>query len=214
MPKAYVIWGCSGHAKVLSSLIEEQGGRIIAFFDNEQIQSILPAIPVYHGPAGFIEWLRMAENPTSINGLVAIGGHRGNARINIQSIFRSAGLKLDPIVHTHASVSSSALMGEGVQVLAQAVVAAECRLGESCIVNHKASIDHECILGKGVHVAPGATICGCVEIGDDVLIGAGAVILPRLKIGHGSVIGAGAVVLEDVAAGSVIVGNPGKPIYI
>lgn len=211
MSKTYVIWGCSGHAKVLVSLIKEQGGRVAAFFDNKEVPSVLPGVPFYHGESGFGQWLKETQNPTSINGLVAIGGHGGRDRIKIQSIFRTAGLRLDSIVHPHASVCSTVTLGEGVQVLAQAVVAAESRLGEACIVNHKASIDHECILGNGVHVAPGATICGCVTIGDDVLIGAGAVVLPRLRIGHGSIIGAGSIVLENVAAGSVIVGNPGKP---
>jgi sugar O-acyltransferase (sialic acid O-acetyltransferase NeuD family) len=211
MSKTYVIWGCSGHAKVLVSLIKEQGGRVAAFFDNREMPSVSPGVPVYHGESGFAEWLKETQNSTSIYGLVAIGGHGGSDRIKIQSLFRVAGLRLDSIVHPHASVCSTVTLGEGVQVLAQAVVAAESRLGEACIVNHKASIDHECVLGNGVHVAPGATICGCVTIGDDVLIGAGAVILPRLRIGHGSIIGAGSVVVKNVAAESVVVGNPGKP---
>jgi UDP-2-acetamido-3-amino-2,3-dideoxy-glucuronate N-acetyltransferase len=41
-------------------------------------------------------------------------------------------------------------------------------------------------------------------------IGAGAVILPGITIGRGAMVGAGAVVTADVAAGSLVVGNPAR----
>ena len=210
MTRSFVIWGCAGHAKVLVSLISSQGGQVVAFFDNRQVSSILPGVPIFFGEAGFNAWVKDRESLSSVTGLVAIGGHRGTDRINIQNLFRAAGLKLSPLIHPTAFVCNTATLGEGCQVLAQAVVAADSKLGDACIVNHKASVDHECILGNGVHLAPGATVCGCVTVGDNVLIGAGAVVLPRLKIGPDSIIGAGAVVTKDVSVRSVIVGNPGK----
>lgn len=213
MSKLFVIWGCAGHAKVLVSLIKSQGGQVVAFFDNGEVSSILSGVPIYVGEMGFNSWIKKSKKLLNVTGLVAIGGHKGTDRINIQNIFRAAGLKLDPLIHPTAFVCNTAILGEGSQVLAQAVVAADSKLGDACIINHKASVDHECILGNGVHLAPGATVCGCVTIGDNVLIGAGSVVLPRLKVGPDSIIGAGAVVTKDIPAGSVIVGNPGKPRY-
>lgn len=49
---------------------------------------------------------------------------------------------------------------------------------------------------------------GPVRIGDSVWIGTGAVILPGVTIGDHAVIGANAVVTKDVAAYSVVGGNP------
>lgn len=211
MSNSFVIWGCAGHAKVLVSLIESQGGQVLAFFDNRDVPSILPGVPVYLGKTGFSQWVKGSKSLFNVNGLVAIGGHRGADRIKIQNIFRVAGLALEPLIHPTAFVCNTAALGEGSQVLAHAVVAADSRLGAACIVNHMASVDHECLIGNGVHLAPGATVCGCVTIGDNVLIGAGSVVLPRIKIGSDSIIGAGAVVTKDVPARSVIVGNPGRP---
>lgn len=210
MSKSFVIWGCAGHAKVLVSLIKSQGGQVVAFFDNSEVSSILSGVPVYVGEIGFNTWAKEAKSLLNVTGLVAIGGHSGADRIKIQNIFRAAGLKLEPLIHPTAFVCNTATLGEGSQVLAQAVVAANSKLGDACIINHKASVDHECILGNGVHLAPGATVCGCVTVGDNVMIGAGSVILPRLKIGPDSIIGAGAVVTKDVLPGSIILGNPGR----
>jgi sugar O-acyltransferase (sialic acid O-acetyltransferase NeuD family) len=213
MSKSFVIWGCSGHAKVLVSLIESKGGQVLAFFDNREVPSIVSGVPVYFGEVGFNKWVKEMKSLLNVTGLVAIGGHRGVDRIKIQNIFRAAQLGLDPLIHPTAFVCNTATLGQGSQVLAQAVVAADSKLGAACIINHKASVDHECILGDGVHLAPGATVCGCVTVGNNVMIGAGSVVLPRLRIGPDSIIGAGSVVTRDVPARSVIVGNPGRPRY-
>ena len=210
MRKYFIIWGCSGHAKVLASAIRSQSGQVLAFFDNKEVPSILTGVPVYFGESGFNTWAKEEKNLLNVTGLVGIGGNKGADRMDIQNIFRTAGLKLDPLIHPTAFVCNTAILGYGTQVLAQALVAADSRLGDVCIVNHKASVDHECILGNGVHLAPGATVCGCVTIGNNVMIGAGSVVLPRLKIGSDALIGAGAVVTKDVPAGSIVVGNPGR----
>ncbi len=49
-----------------------------------------------------------------------------------------------------------------------------------------------------------------VVIGDDVSVGIGAIILKGVRIGAGARVGPGAVVTSDVAAGSVVAGNPAR----
>jgi maltose O-acetyltransferase len=51
-----------------------------------------------------------------------------------------------------------------------------------------------------------------IEIGDDVWLGGGAIVLPGVTIGDGAVVGAGSVVTRDVAAESVVAGNPARPL--
>ena len=51
-----------------------------------------------------------------------------------------------------------------------------------------------------------------IKIGDDVWVGGGAIILPGVIVGNGSTIGAGSVVTKDVAAYTVVAGNPARVI--
>jgi hypothetical protein len=51
-----------------------------------------------------------------------------------------------------------------------------------------------------------------VTIGHDVWIGHGAIVLPGRSIGTGAVVAAGAVVTKDVAAWTIVGGNPARPI--
>jgi maltose O-acetyltransferase len=51
-----------------------------------------------------------------------------------------------------------------------------------------------------------------IEIGDDAWLGGGAIVLPGVTIGEGAVVGAGSVVTRDVAAETVVAGNPARPL--
>lgn len=57
--------------------------------------------------------------------------------------------------------------------------------------------------GSDPRVAP-------VTIGDNVWLGRGALILPGVTIGDHSIVAAGAVVTKDVAARTVVAGNPAR----
>ncbi|MCL1134065.1 sugar O-acetyltransferase [Shewanella hafniensis] len=51
-----------------------------------------------------------------------------------------------------------------------------------------------------------------IKVGKRVWIGGGAIIMPGVTIGDDAIIGAGAVVTKNVAAKTVVAGNPAKPI--
>ena len=51
-----------------------------------------------------------------------------------------------------------------------------------------------------------------VVIGSNVFIGTRAIVLKGSRIGDDAVVGAGAVVSGEVAAGSIVAGNPARPI--
>ncbi|MCR4346780.1 MAG: acetyltransferase [Sulfuricaulis sp.] len=213
--KRIVIWGASGHAKVLHEFLGKLGYEIIAAFDNDtNAVSPIPNVPLYHGTDGFQRWKQQQSRPDKVRCLVAIGGWHGYTRLEIQRYLQSQGLIPAIAAHPASYVADTATCGPGSQILAGSVIGVDVQMGDACIVNTSASVDHECRLGDGVHLAPGATIAGCVHIGNFSFIGAGTVVLPRVRIGNHCIIGAGSTVTRDIPDGVVAYGNPAKVVRV
>ncbi len=211
-PSEMILWGGTGQAKVLNPIIEYFGSRVIAVFnDFPDADPPLAGVPLFIGLEAFRRWIA-DKDPSQLGFAIAIGNPHGRIRLKLHDGLVQAGLTPVTVVHPTAWVASNAVVGEGAQIMAGAIVQAEARVGRQCIINTNASVDHEVILGEGSEVAPGATVCGSVKVGMNAWICAGAVVVPFVTIGADAVVGAGAVVLQDVPAGTTVVGIPAKPI--
>lgn len=113
-------------------------------------------------------------------------------------------------IHPRATVSETALLGEGSAVFAGAVVNPLARIGRHCVINTLAIVEHHAIVEDFAVISPHATLCGCTQVGESAFVGAGAVVLTGVSIGARATIGAGAIVREDVPDGAVVVGNPAR----
>jgi sugar O-acyltransferase (sialic acid O-acetyltransferase NeuD family) len=209
MLKPIIFWGASGQAKVLYDFIEIAGYELVAIFDNQHCPPPIKGIPIHYKKKGFLRWME-ATQFKELFFLVAIGGHLGKDRVDIQKFLLRNKICPALAIHPTAFVSKTAIIGDGTQVLMNASIGVEVILGDACIVNSSANIDHECTLGKGVHVGPGACLTGCIKIGDFSMIGAGSIILPRVIIGSGVIVGAGAIVTKNIPDNSVVIGNPAR----
>ena len=84
--------------------------------------------------------------------------------------------------------------------------------GMGLVVHQKARIGSGCTLRHGVTLGERLKNGPLPVLGDRVEMGSNAVVLGGVSIGDGAVVGAGSVVLHDVSAGTVVAGNPAKPI--
>lgn len=73
--------------------------------------------------------------------------------------------------------------------------------------NHNVPSGHGSIFGAGHSFK-------AVSIGNDVWLGANVIVLPGRTIGDGAIVGAGSVVTKDVAAYTVVAGNPAKLVRV
>jgi sugar O-acyltransferase (sialic acid O-acetyltransferase NeuD family) len=204
-----IVWGASGHAKVLRPIIEQADFRIVAMIDRESTEHAIPGCPIFTSLEDLLKHLPFGPNET-ISFAVAIGGDRGKDRIEIHHKLTSQGFSPITLVHPKAWVAETAQLSEGAQVLGMAAVSEEARIGRQSVINTNASVDHEGVIGDGCHIMPGATLAGCVVVGDFCTIGSNATVFPHIRIGSGAVVGAGSVVTKDVAQNTVVIGVPAR----
>lgn len=194
-----LLYGASGHARVICSALESRNIPIDGLFDDTSRISFLDEYKVL-GP--YNDNLNLNESL-----IISIGDNGTRRSLS------------DKIKHRFGTcISASAIcdrlteIKEGTVVLHGAIIQRGATIGRHVIVNTSSSIDHDCVVKDYVHISPGVTLCGAVEVGEGTHIGAGAIVIPNIKIGKWCVIGAGAVVVSNIPDNSLVVGVPGKVI--
>jgi UDP-N-acetylbacillosamine N-acetyltransferase len=206
MPKL-IIWGASGHAKVVADIIRLRGDHeIVGFLDDEPTATGRE----FCGSRVLGGRERLAALREQGVSHVLFGFGDGAARLQLTARVRDLGFALATAIHPRAVVASDVGVGAGSVISAGAVVGPSTTIGENVIVNTLAGVDHDCVLGDGVHVCPGTHLGGWVEARERAWIGIGATVRDRVKIGRGAVIGAGSVVLHDLPEDVVAYGVPAK----
>ncbi|HEV2720210.1 MAG TPA: acetyltransferase [Thermoanaerobaculia bacterium] len=197
MKETLLIWGASGHARVVADIVRLEGAYEIAGFIDDAPER-----------AGVLGGREVLADFRGAHLIVAFGDNEGRvaaARFAIES-----GLHLATAIHPSAVVAASARIGAGTVVAANAVVNPGADVGENSIINTGATVDHDCVLGEGVHVSPGAHLAGGVRVGDCAWIGIGAAVADGRTIGRGAWIGAGAAVVADIPDDVVAYGVPAR----
>lgn len=192
-----ILLGAGGHAKVLHALALSLGHDLFGVCDPDLASRGVRewrGLPIL-GDDAVLKSLDPGKFGI-INGIGSIAG--STTRQDVYDRVRKLGFGFPALVHPTAWVADDATLGDGVQVMAGAIVQPDCSIGVNSIVNTRASIDHDCHLGAHVHIAPGATLCGGVLIGDGTFIGAGAIVIQGISIGSCATVGAGTTLVKSL----------------
>ena len=203
MDPVWVI-GNGGHAKVVIDTMELMGKYEVigVLSDDPASPSIVAGVP-HVGPIT-PEIVRQHQIRHVV---LAIGSN--TTRERIASLLEGE-VSFVTVCHPAATVSTSAVIGDGAFVAAGCVIQPCARIGELSIINTSASIDHDCFVGRLCHIAPGSHLAGNVRVGEGAFIGIGASVVPGVQIGEWAVVGAGSAVVSAIPAHVTAVGVPAR----
>jgi sugar O-acyltransferase (sialic acid O-acetyltransferase NeuD family) len=210
-PRRWLIYTCrSSFAPEVIELIHRRGDVVEALVDNlddgasAPLPALPPGIPVIGSGA-----LTPAHFELAVTIPLMTPGHR----YRVVDELRELGMShLPPLVDPGAIVASSSELGDATLINTAVVIAANSQLGFGVTVNRSASLGHDNDIEDYATIGPGATTAGLVHVGRGAFLGVGSVCAPEVRIGANAVVGAGAVVVKDVEPGTVVVGNPARPI--
>ncbi len=136
-------------------------------------------------------------------------------------------------IWNNAQVREGARIGRDCIIGKDVYIDFDVHIGDSVKIQNGVLVYHGVTIASGVFVGPGVIFTndrlpraitpegalkgaddwevGPIQIEYGASIGAGAVLLPDITIGRFALVGAGAVVTRDVAAQTLVVGNPARP---
>lgn len=154
-------------------------------------------------------------NRPSIDKFVTIAIADGRIRERLAQRCFNDGMRFYSVVAKEHVRMDDCKVGEGSIFSPYTTLTSNIRIGRHFHCNLYSYVEHDCLIGDYVTFAPGVKCNGNVHIGDHAYIGTGAILKQGtpdkpLIIGARAIVGMGAVVTKDVAADTVVVGNPAR----
>jgi sugar O-acyltransferase (sialic acid O-acetyltransferase NeuD family) len=194
-----IVLGAGGHAKVVLEMLQLTQTRVLGvscpLLLAQQVQQWRGLVVL--GDDDVLD----RYNPAQVKLVNGVGMMpHSQARYTLFSKARQAGFEFINLVHPSAVVSPSVELGQGVQIMAGAVIQADSKIADNVIINSRAIIEHDCVIAAHSHIGPGAVLCGQVALGEHVFVGAGATVIQGIEIAAGALVGAGTVVVKNLDA--------------
>lgn len=207
--KPVLLFGSSGHASVVSGIVETLGAcRIVGIIDSfAQPGSSCLGYPVL-GPESDLP--RIAQSTSAEAIIVAVGDNHLRVRLvqAVQSIL--PGFPFATAIHPAASIARGVSIGPGTVIMAGAVVNANASIGSHCILNTLSSLDHDSRMDDFSSLGPGAHTGGNCKLHTGSVLAQGANLIHGRSIGEHSVVGAGSTVLRDIPECCTAYGTPAR----
>jgi len=192
-----ILYGASGHGKVVADIATSQGEKVAFFLDDNPKGEYLGVHKVVSTST-----YPILENDQVV---LSIGNNTIRKKLaqKIKAIFKT-------LIHPKAHLANTVKVGEGTVIMAGVMVNPDAQIGNHVILNTGSIIEHDNTIEDFTHISPGAHLAGNVTVKEGAHVGIGASIIQGITIGKWATIGAGTVIIQDVPDYAVVVGNPGR----
>ena len=180
-----LLYGASGHAKVICSIFESMNVDIEGIFDdnkNHDLLNMYPIIGKYNN-----------NYKPNFSILISIGNNLIRKKIS-QKISH----KFAIAIHKSSIIDNITKIDYGSAIFQNTIIQRDVIIGMHCIINTNSNIDHESYINSFSSICPGVTICGKVNIRELTFIGANSTIIQGITVGKNCIVGAGTVVIKNV----------------
>jgi UDP-N-acetylbacillosamine N-acetyltransferase len=187
-----VIYGASGHGKVIKDIAKRNGYKNIIFIDD--------------GDNEYLNYESFKNKYKCKNIVLGIGDNF--IREKIFNKLKQDNYNIITLIDPSVVIGDNVEIGEGTVIMPNVVINSESKIANGVILNTSSVIEHEDIIEDFVHISPNVALAGNVKVGKATHIGIGSSVIQNIIIGKNCIIGAGSVVICDIKNNKKVAGNP------
>lgn len=201
--KDILIFGASGHARVIIDVVEKERLYAVAGLVDET-ENRVETLLGYPVTKSICELYDQGVR----SGLIAVGDNWQRRKLAATILQRYPDFEFVTAIHPSVNIGKSVLIGSGTVVMPGCSINSRAEIKSHCIVNTGANVDHDSIVEDFGSLAPGVTLGGNVRIGECTAVGLGSALIQKVNVGQHSIIGAGSVVVRSIPSHVIAYGNP------
>ena len=204
-----VIFGCSGHAKVVVDIIESNNNyELIGFIDKFIPKST--SVLDYTVIGDELSLPKLMNKYKFNKGLVGIGNNF--VRSKVVNLVKKIAPDFNFIncIHNSAKLSKYCDFGVGNVVMPGVSINASSIISDHCILNTNSSLDHDCRMENYSCLAPNSAVGGNCIIGKYSYVGIGSSIFHGVEIDENCIVGGGSVFNKNTKSNSTYYGIPAR----
>lgn len=210
MENPVIIFGANYLGRAAKEIFERNGNVVYGFLDdNKSLHSTQVDEVTVLGSTDDDGFLKLIGK--KCEAFVAVDDNR--VRKNLVKMLQEV-RKMQPVnaIHPGATIASSASLGHGNFIDANAQAGAGAEIGNHCLIHANVVLGAEAKIGDFVQIGASSTVNSGVVVEDEVFIGSGVIVVSGVTIGKGARVGAGSVVIASVKPGETVFGNPAASI--